>query len=175
LTFKPTYPHIMGAIPDWLVPAPTRKTLLRPKRCLLVHKDIFDKLAAHNGGFPDVQGAIFIQNFVSGARVEASLLGDPDKKRPDMERLTDVNEVWVACFRKPRDNQWRLMGRFAVTNVFIGLALHRRADLEGAYTERANEFAAEWDRLLPTCPVVRGTYVGQYMTKPAVDVDAPIF
>ncbi|HVY20458.1 MAG TPA: hypothetical protein VHA70_10320 [Bauldia sp.] len=141
----------------------------------MVHRDIHAKLAQPNGGFPDVQGAVFVTNFVGGGLVSASLRGDPNKNRPDMERLVDLDEVWVACFRRPRDNQWRLMGRFVRQNVFIGLSLYRRRELvDGAYAKKAAEFITRWNSLLAAASVVRSDFVADYLSKPTMDVDARI-
>ena len=175
LTFKPTYPHVVSDLPDWLVYAPTRRRLANPKRAFLVHKDVSQILSGPHGGFPGAVGAAFITTFVMGGYVTASLIGDPGGLRPQMERLIDLDEVWVACFREPKFNQWRLMGRFARTNVFIGLTLHRRTDLAGdKYAVKANDFLNRWATLLPNCPIIRGTYLGESLTKPTRDVDATV-
>ena len=166
---------MVSGLPTWLVHAPVRRRLTNPKRAFLVHEDVNGTLADPSGGFPGHQGAAFITRFVMGTYISASLVGDPEHKRPDMERLVDVDEVWVACFREPKFNQWRLMGRFARTNVFIGLALHRRTELAGnRYTAKAEQFAIRWATLLPSCPIVRGASVGEYLTKPARDLYAGV-
>jgi hypothetical protein len=137
------------------------------KRLLLVPYEINEALKAIVD-LPKIRS--ILQRYISGMYVTASLQGDPNGHRPDLERLTNVNEVWVMCFRQPRFDQWRLMGRFIAPNVFVALALFRREFLNGDknYQVIAEKFAAAW----PTIDfgVVRmGASVEDYISQPVRD------
>jgi hypothetical protein len=72
-----------------------------------------------------------LQRYISGMYVTGSMQGGSNSRHPDFERLSNIDEVWVMCFRQPKMDQWRLMGRFAAFNAFVGLAFFRRAFLDG--------------------------------------------
>jgi len=57
--------------------------------------------------------------FNAGHYVRVSLIGDPSKQKPDIERLSGLDEAWVMCFRRPLPG-WRLFGRFVAKNIFVG-------------------------------------------------------
>lgn len=175
----PTPPHIGGTVPAWLVHAPLRREVHNPRRGFFVHATANAELRGPHGGYPGNKGAAFLNRFVSNGRVTVSLSGDKSRwtEDPDMERLQGVDEVWVVRFHEPSRNHWRLMGRFVRQNVFVGLVSHRHNELNGnAYSQRANEFIAEWNRLLPGVSFLRESTVGAYLTKPGTDIDdAQIF
>lgn len=137
-----------------------------PKRALFVPDEINETLTGIVD-LPKIRGVL--QRYISGMYITASLQGDPDDLRPDFERLTNVNEVWVMCFRQPRFEQWRLMGRFTAFNAFVGLAFFRREYLNGdqTYQGHADKFASSW----PTAeiPVHVGMSVEAYMSQPVRD------
>jgi hypothetical protein len=140
------------------------------KRVLLVPKDINSELKKI-ADLPKIRSVL--QRFISGMYVTGSMQGGPRDLRPDFERLTNVNEVWVMCFRQPKFDQWRLMGRFARFNAFVGLALFRRAFLNGdqKYQTIAADFVARW----PTAdiPVHTGNTIESYLSIPVRDPYAP--
>lgn len=117
-----------------------------------------------------------LQRHLSGMYVTGSMRGDHDNRKPDFERLEDVDEVWVMCFRQPKFDQWRLMGRFAAFNAFVGLAFFRRAYLDGQkkYHNFAEQFDARWPNTgTQAIPIHRGTTIDDYLSQPVRDPYAP--
>ncbi|MGX7873917.1 hypothetical protein ACVDG5_015230 [Mesorhizobium sp. ORM6] len=106
-----------------------------------------------------------ISVFCAGWLVFVSLLGDPDKKKPDMERLKDLEEVWVICARTPRDDQVRLMGRFLKPDAFVGLALHERRWLGffDNYNKTAEGVPSLWASALGNTLPFSATTVPEYL------------
>lgn len=120
--------------------------------------------------FPSPKADALVSRFCAGQYLSISLIGDPKGRRPDLERLRDVDEVWALCFRDFKSNQWRLLGRFASKNGFVGLGLYRRGELQGAYVSRAIEVMAEWDQRFQA-PPLRGTTKLDYLSGTVKDVD----
>ena len=71
-----------------------------------------------------------------------------NKKRvvADFKKLEGHDEAWVMVFPQPKDDQWRLFGRFASKDVFVGLLLLPRKECgsDERYQERAEEMIATW-------------------------------
>jgi len=65
------------------------------------------------------------------------------KKRPDIERLYEQDEVWALCVRTPPPG-WRLLGRFYRKDVFIALRAWDKRRLAGHYAEASSEVISEW-------------------------------
>ena len=99
-------------------------------------------------------------------------MGDPSGKRPDLERLTDNDEAWAMCFRKPTPG-WRLLGRFVAKNVFVGLSLKDRLVLgrTATYDGFAKAMTRQWNESFPSLPVVRGNAWSDYVGGKVRDVD----
>ncbi len=118
-----------------------------------------------------------IAAFCLGWNVKISLVGDPDRdnpRHPDLERLTDVDEVWAFCFRRVKGNQWRLLGRFVAKDHFVGLGFYRRTELEGQYAAKAFEAAVRWPDYLGRREPIRGEHWSDYLTGNVQDVyDTP--
>lgn len=179
LTLKSTHPHIGGDVPPWLRPGPVRREIPNPSRGFYVDEKVNGQIyRPQSRGYPDERGAAFLYNFVKGGPVTVSLSGDSSKwvrrEHCYLERLKDLDEVWVVRFEAPYGNPWRLMGRFARQDLFLGLTAHRRKDLGGdAYRERALEFIKLWERLLPEVTFLRETTLPAYLRKPYIDVENP--
>jgi hypothetical protein len=146
-----------------------------PKRELWVPEEINEVLAgeARALGFPDPSPSAGVrQLYIAGYLVSGTLFGDPASKAPHFERLLRVNEVWVMCMRAPRDNQWRLMGRFTAQNVFVGLRLFSRAFLNGDahYHQQAQDFEQNWPA---TETFIAGTKIEDYISQPVSDPYVP--
>lgn len=161
LTSIPTPTHIWPSTPNLVrvdLPEPEGAEY---KRVLLVPTEINETLKKLTG-FSKIRGVL--QRYISGSYITASMKGDPRRRHPDLERLLNVNEVWVMCIRQPKIEQWRLMGRFADFNAFVGLALFRRQFLDGekTYTAQAEKFAAGWP--IGIIPVHSGGNVEAYMS-----------
>lgn len=122
--------------------------------------------------FPSVNLEKLTNLFCAGQYVSVSLKGDPDKRRPDFERLHSVQEVWAMCFRSVKANQWRLLGRFSQKNTFVGLGLYRRPELTGSqYTARANDVISEWQNLFGKAVPLMGQHKFDYLSGVVRDVD----
>jgi hypothetical protein len=175
LTSIPTLTHIVPVVSQRLV----KMALPRPRgfdqrRELWVPEEIDAVLAgdARPLGFTDTKFASCRQLYIAGMFVSGSVNGDPHKRHPNFERLENVDEVWVMCFRAPHDNQWRLMGRFVEPNKFVGLALFSRRFLNGRihYEKQATEFASRW----PTSEkYFVGTKIEDYISQPVRDPYVP--
>lgn len=140
-------------------------------------REIHDALTGRSGiaDFHNARFAALIQEYVAGLYVTGSPNDDPQELRPEFERLENVNEVWVMAFRAPKFNQWRLMGRFAAFDIFVGLALYRRSYLDGTqkYRTIAQAFDQLWQRI-GTAPFLVGNVIEDYISQPVRDPYVPI-
>lgn len=153
-----------------------RRPLRAMPRSIIVPRTINAVLTtdAMKEDFPNAHADALMSAFQGGFSVTVSLLGDPNGRRPDIERMRDVEEVWLFCFRRMKLNQWRLMGRFIKSDTFIRLHLYRRSDLAGkAYERRAFEFQTCWDRSFGNRFIRGGTHWTDYLTGTIKDVDEP--
>lgn len=173
LTSIPTPTHIWPAAPapaDLVQPDLPEPEGYRRVRLLLVPEEVnaaLKKIA----DLPKMRS--LLQCYMSGMYVTGSMSGDSRNRKPNFERLLNVDEVWVMCFRNPHYEQWRLMGRFAAFNAFVGLAFFRRAFLDGdaKYQKTAEEFVAKWPSA--EIPFFRGNTIEDYMSQPVRDPYAP--
>jgi hypothetical protein len=144
------------------------------QRHLFLRKTDYDVFVGKDisTGFPDVAADIQACAFVNGYTFTGSLIGDPSRKKPQLERLLRNDEAWAMCFRKPVPG-WRLLGRFAAKNVFVGLSLNDRITMNGG--ERYNRFAidmiSEWETSYSDLPVVSGQSWSDYVGGKVRDVD----
>jgi hypothetical protein len=158
-----------------------RRQLQAEPRSIYVPEDIGALL---NGGqpavaadFPDSRAHALIDSFLAGEFLSVSLSGDPSKKSPELERMSNVDEVWLICFRKASHNQWRIMGRFSKFNTFIGLTMHKRCDLAGKskgrknYELKAEDFIERWKDCFRGAEPLRGAHWTDYLSAPVKDVD----
>jgi hypothetical protein len=166
----PVSPHLVSAA----LPDPER---FARKRTLWLSREIDDALSGVAGisDFFDPRFGALVERYIAGLYVTGSMQGDPRKLGPDFERLLNVDEVWVMCFRAPRFNQWRVMGRFIAHNEFVGLALYQRRFLDGEhkYQGYAEAFVSHWANSLPRAPIFRGSAIEDYISKPVRDPYAP--
>ena len=145
----PTPTHIWPtAVPQLLSAGLPEPEGHRIRRMLFVPTEIASALT-RIVDLPKVRSVL--QRYLSGGYVTGSMVGDPKKRHPDFERLERIDEVWMMCFRQPKFDQWRLMGRFAGFNTFVGLALFRREYLDGKkkYHGVAGDFAGRWPHAGP--------------------------
>ncbi len=168
-----TYNLTLVTMHDLVRVAPRRPLAAMP-RLIAVPKAINAVLTtdAIKEDFPDAHADALMSAFQAGYSVSVSLFGDPRQQRPDLERMHGVDEVWLLCFRKMRQNQWRLMGRFTKIDTFVGLHLYRRSELAGKNYERsAFSFQACWDRSIGS-RFLRGSHWTDYLTGSIRDVDS---
>jgi hypothetical protein len=148
------------------------------RRAIWVPKEIDAALSGKAGflDFVDPRFAAALQKYIAGLHVTGTLYGDPQKRLPDFERLLKVDEVWVMCFRSPKTNQWRLMGRFIAPNEFVGFRLYRRSYLDGdpKYCDTAERFIRHWQEVAPDVKVLVGNTIQHYINPPVQDPYVPI-
>jgi len=148
------------------------------KRALWVPKEVDDAFTGQAGfiDFADPRFAGLLQRYIAGTYVSGTLHGDPKKYRPDFERLLNIDEVWVMCFRSPKINQWRLMGRFTQKDEFISLGFYQRGYLDGEkkYHSVAQTFLTRWQSLCGGASFLRGSKIQDYISMPVSDPYVPI-
>ena len=128
-----------------------------------------DNAAARKADFPDAVARALIDSFLLGRLIKVSLKGNGTV---DLERMRNVDEVWVLCFRRVSDNQWRIMGRFSSFNKFVGLTAHKRSDLKGkSYDEKGRECVGEWLRCFKRLQPLRGNHWSDYLSAPVQNAD----
>ena len=116
-------------------------------------------------GFPSAEATVITDRYLAGWLMVTSLTArtDPPRARPDLERLENVDEAWVMCFRKPRPG-WRLFGRFAEPSKFVALHAHDRDALAGgAYEAKAEEMISTWKAMFEEEEPHRGASVEDYV------------
>lgn len=124
------------------------------KRWVLVTKEI-DEILSGQGDpslfFPSYDADAVIGRFCKGWIV--SVTSDKDGKT-DFKKLKNHDEAWVMMFRGPAEG-WRLFGRFAKKNLFVGLALWPRGDCVpwAMYQQRATDMIADWEGRWPAAPL----------------------
>ena len=168
---------VAGALREASVPDPARVySEIAGLRRLVCPEEILSVLYGNVdiGDFPRTKFLALIQKFIGHLYVSASLIGDPKTRKPDFEKLEDVDEVWVMCFRDPKMSQWRLMGRFVERDYFVGLCLFCRTYLGNRrhYNSVAEQFAQDWVVKTGNMKFLRGTSVNEYFSKPCGDVYA---
>lgn len=169
LTFNATDLNLYRAIEtNHLVARQPLRSVGEPKRFLYVTPEVADGLDGNDpklGHLPMGDMERLISNFCAGWLIAVSLLGDPDKKKPDMERLKDLDDVWVICARNPRHDQVRLLGRFLKAGVFVGMALHERRWLGffNNYNKIAKGVPSLWVNALGNTLPFSATTVPEYL------------
>ncbi len=149
-----------------------------PKRMLLVPPNIATVLTGvlSIDQSPAPRFAHYITIYQLGYFVKVSLSGlDSESKKPFLERLAGLSEVWVMCFRDPRASQWRLFGRFVRQNCFVGIKLHTRENLgqKENYNAEGENFINLWNKLFSQFGYVLGSQADEYLSEPFGDVDNP--
>jgi hypothetical protein len=151
------------------------RSLGAPVRELYVTPEVARALDGDDAGFkhcPMVEIERLIAIFEAGYLVRCSMIGS-HKKKPDFERLTDLEEVWVACARKPWMWQLRIMGRFLDKGVFIGLQIYERIFLGSPenYNKIASAIPDVWTSIFGVVPAFSARNVDDYLGGVVFDVD----
>ena len=120
-------------------------------------------------GFPAPAADATMGRFMSGQLITVSR---KSAEEVDLEQLENVDDVWVLCFRKPPPG-WRLLGRFAYQDAFIGLHPYDRNELDGrpTYTAIANGVITEWKQIIGDVAPLRSSNLGDYLTGVIYDAD----
>ena len=111
--------------------------------------------------FPSDHADLLLGTFVDGLIVGAS---SSHKGRGELKWLQNIDETWVFAFRQPSPG-WRLFGRFAQKNVFVGLLLVPREDAGNLaeYAEKARDMHKLWDQLFPGEQPFLGSRIEDYV------------
>lgn len=122
------------------------------------------------GGFAPNAGTRLVERFLAGHLINVSRkIG---KKRPDLEQIEGVDELWALCFRTLKPG-WRIFGRFMHQDVLVLMSPVDRIDLGSIsqYTATAKAIAKEWNDKFPMLEPLRAGTVGDYLTGVWRDLD----
>lgn len=121
---------------------------------------------------PTKETEVILGRFSAGHLVTVSMIGDNSKK-PDFEKLSDLDEVWAVCARRPRMFQVRIFGRFIDKGIFIGTALHERRTLgiRQQYADLAAKVPDQWNAVLGDCVAFSANSALEYFGGICRDVD----
>jgi hypothetical protein len=151
------------------------RPLAETKCRLFVTSEVNDVLDGRMGEFgPMAEMEKIIATTAAGYAVTVSLLGDPNGRKPDLERLTGLDEVWAFCARRPRHFQVRMFGCFLAKGVFVGLDIHDRNALAGrrTYNEKAALIPGRWESVFgANVKPLTGNSVDMYLNGIPRDVD----
>lgn len=111
--------------------------------------------------FPSDQADLLLGRFVDGLIVGAS---SSYQGKGELKWLQNLHECWSFAFRQPSPG-WRLFGRFAAKNVFVGLLLVPREDAGDLlmYNQKAMEMQTIWDNCFPGEKPFIGTKIDDYV------------
>jgi len=137
-----------------------------PRRRLLLTPQIADFLDGQVEGsdFPRWPADAVVSRYIGGYIICVSLQGK-SASYIDLERLQGVDEVWTLCFRSPKPG-WRLLGRFAARDQFIGLRLYNRFEINTRpkYEAAAAQVIADWHGVLGSDEPIRKSTIDDYLS-----------
>lgn len=113
--------------------------------------------------------------YAAGFLIAGSLLGTSSKK-PTMEKLANLDEVWAMCARKPLAGQIRILGRFYERSIFVGLEIYNRGFLGSRenYHKVAEKIPDRWVDVFGSKPAHTGETLSDYLSGVVRDVDEQI-
>jgi hypothetical protein len=87
-----------------------------------------------------------IGSFVKGHVLLVTQQRNKKRITADFKKFEGHDEVWVMVFPQPKNEQWRLFGRFADKDIFVGLLLLPRKECgpDELYQQRAEEMVGLW-------------------------------
>jgi hypothetical protein len=120
------------------------------RRRIFVKPEINELIAGRvlsNPEFPSGEANFEIGKFVKGYIVGVSR---KYSGRGELKQLSGLHEAWAFCFRRPSPG-WRMFGRFAQKNIFVGFSCIPREQAGDIlrYNEQAKAMISEWDILFP--------------------------
>jgi hypothetical protein len=122
------------------------------------------------GRFPDLSTERMIGIFCAGQRISVSRR--VTKKKPDLECLEGLDEIWALCIRaRALPPGWRLLGRFYDRNVLVLFRAWDKRHLASQYPEAATEIREWWEELFKGRPPHRGKQIADYIGGVFYDVD----
>lgn len=141
------------------------------KRWLFVTQEVADLLSGkQNPGamFPCAKADGVIGRYSRGWIV--SFTKKPVGKA-DFKKLSNLDEAFSITFPGPGSG-WRMFGRFARKNVFVGLSCYERGDCApwAMYNKRAADMIADWEARFSLGPL-RGASYADYVGDPFRDDD----
>lgn len=142
------------------------------KRRMYVPSEIHAVLSGGSSnppGFPCANADLLFHRYRVGNMVHCTRRKEG---KGDFKWLENHDDVWVMCF-KGAGVIWRMFGRFAKPNLFIGLFNVERGEVSpwAAYQARAVATVAEWERLFPDCEPFRGSKFEDYLGNWVVNKD----
>lgn len=155
-------------LPSGMTDAPVNRLFVTPEIKHLLSVD------DPSNWFPYPQSLKVVGRYVRGHVIGISLQGT---SRADvvLERLKDVDEVWIMCIREPRPG-WRIFGRFLQRGVYVGLAAHDAYHMKpkrASYAQAARAMERDWDATFGTIPILRSKNPDDYLVGRYFDVDQP--
>jgi hypothetical protein len=158
------------ALPAKLITRKPLRLQAEQKRHLYVTQEIADLLdgKTQRGLFPTVASETLIGRFCAGYLITVSR--KRNDKRPDLEQLEGLDEVWALCPRIPKPG-WRLLGRFLSKGRLVLLRAWDKHKLASRYSEAGAEVINDWSQILPDHRPLRGASVEDYVGELYRDVD----
>lgn len=138
--------------------------LLRPlderdkKRWLFVTSDLERLLSGHgDASFPSALADGAIGTFCKGWIAKVSR--EQGAKAVDFKKLKNHDEAWVMFLPGPGPG-WRLFGRFARKNMFVGLSCFPRDECWpfAVYQQRAQDMITDWQGRFAADPLRSNDY-----------------
>ena len=142
------------------------------KRWLFVTNELEELLRGESdSSFPSAGADNIIARFCKGLIVSVSRKAT--SVTADFKWLQDHDQAWVLILDEPRPG-WRMFGRFARKNVFVGLSCLPRHDCAPwqMYQQRATDMISDWQSRFPVEPLRSNRY-NDYFSDPFWDKDAP--
>jgi hypothetical protein len=142
------------------------------KRWIFVTQEIDDLLSGKQNPaamFPCIKADMTFGRICRGYIV--SLTRRKADTSADFKCLEGLDEAWSVKLPGPGSG-WRMFGRFARKNVFVGLACHPRDDCApwAVYNQRALDMIADWNSRWAGDPL-RSLHFGDYVSDPFHDRD----
>lgn len=129
--------------------------------------DLLEKGGANPVMFNWVEANRILSEFVLGRAVSVSFCSN----RAELERLEEIEEVWVCCVRIPKPG-WRLFGRFIARDCLVLMLAHDRHDLPWPkYQAAAENTIAEWNRVLPDVSPYSASKLSGYISGVVINAD----
>lgn len=123
--------------------------------------DVISGRTQSNPAFPSDEADLVLGRYTAGLIFGVSR---SHKGRGDFKWLQNIDETWVLAFRNPAPG-WRLFGRFAKKNVFVGLLLVSREEAGDAvqYADCARKMHTAWKDHFPDCDPLLSTEIEAYL------------
>lgn len=140
------------------------------RRRIFVKPEINELIAGRtpsNPEFPCGEADFEIGKFAKGHIVGVSRRYSG---KGELKILSDLPEAWAFCFRRPSPG-WRMFGRFAQKNIFVGFNCIPREQAGDMvrYNQCAVAMISEWELLFPGVEPFKGTDFEDYLGSMVVE------